>query len=268
VTLGTSPAQSTRPASGPPERKTASGIFLHRGQTRVRRTLRKSPDSRRVAAPAATKSASGVRYYGQRYYNPSTGRWLSRDPLKERGGVNLYNFCGNNPVNSFDVNGLLCSHVNVKLLRGTFYVGPYDLHPSAVTLGQLVDLTLQLVDTTSSIMSVPNPAEGLNSVGTEMVDSAAGGTADPDEGYAEYVTRKLVGTGNKVGPWSAWTTLEFELTCTCPVDDDPQTISYINTPVNRQGTQDPVFLSRSEAIKRAQMVLQERYWASLHALER
>jgi hypothetical protein len=156
----------------------------------------------------------------------------------------------------------------VKLLRGTFYVGPYDLHPSAVTLGLLVDLTFQLVDTTSSIMSVPNPAEGLNSVGTEMVDSAAGGTAGPDEGYAEYVTRKLVGTGNTVGPWSAWTTLEFELTCTCPVDNDPQTISFINAPVNRQGTQDPVFLSRSEAIKRAQMVLQERYWASLHALER
>ena len=24
-------------------------------------------------------------YYGYRYYNPSTGRWINRDPLDERG---------------------------------------------------------------------------------------------------------------------------------------------------------------------------------------
>ena len=25
---------------------------------------------------------TGLYYYGYRYYNPSTGRWLSRDPLQ------------------------------------------------------------------------------------------------------------------------------------------------------------------------------------------
>ena len=102
VTPGTSPAQSTRPASRPPGQKTASGIFLRHGQTRVRRTLRKSLNSRRVAAPAATKSASGVRYYGLRYYNPGTGRWLSRDPINESGGPNIYGFVGNDAVNASD----------------------------------------------------------------------------------------------------------------------------------------------------------------------
>ena len=28
-------------------------------------------------------------YYGYRYYNASTGRWLNRDPLEEGGGYNL-----------------------------------------------------------------------------------------------------------------------------------------------------------------------------------
>jgi RHS repeat-associated protein len=51
-------------------------------------------------------SESGFLYYGYRYYNPSTGRWSSRDPIAERGGKNLYGFALNNPVNKYDVKGL------------------------------------------------------------------------------------------------------------------------------------------------------------------
>ncbi len=40
------------------------------------------------------------------FYNPSTGRWLSRDPIGERGDANLYNFVGNNSVDSLDALGL------------------------------------------------------------------------------------------------------------------------------------------------------------------
>ena len=29
-------------------------------------------------------------YYGYRYYSPSLGRWISRDPIEEAGGFNLY----------------------------------------------------------------------------------------------------------------------------------------------------------------------------------
>jgi RHS repeat-associated protein len=45
-------------------------------------------------------------YYGFRYYNPSTGRWLSRDPIGEEGGLNLYGMVGNNPINHWDYLGL------------------------------------------------------------------------------------------------------------------------------------------------------------------
>ena len=45
-------------------------------------------------------------YYGYRYYNPSTGRWLSRDPIAEDGGVNLYGFSANTPIDAVDVLGL------------------------------------------------------------------------------------------------------------------------------------------------------------------
>jgi RHS repeat-associated protein len=63
---------------------------------------------------------TGLYYYGYRYYDPVTGRWPSRDPIGERGGMNLYGFVGNDGVNKWDKLGLKC----VKKRRITlFYVG-------------------------------------------------------------------------------------------------------------------------------------------------
>lgn len=45
-------------------------------------------------------------YYGYRYYDATTGRWPSRDPINERGGVNLYGFVGNGAINWVDILGL------------------------------------------------------------------------------------------------------------------------------------------------------------------
>jgi len=44
-------------------------------------------------------------YYGCRYYNASTGRWITRDLINENGGVSLYAFVRGNPVNRFDALG-------------------------------------------------------------------------------------------------------------------------------------------------------------------
>ncbi len=45
-------------------------------------------------------------YYGYRYYDPVTGRWPSRDPIEELGGVNLYGCVGNDGVGNIDLLGL------------------------------------------------------------------------------------------------------------------------------------------------------------------
>ena len=50
---------------------------------------------------------TGLYYFGYRFFDSLTGRWLSRDPLAENGGVNLYTFCGNDPVNGVDGLGLV-----------------------------------------------------------------------------------------------------------------------------------------------------------------
>jgi len=49
---------------------------------------------------------TGLYYFGYRYYSPRLGRWLSRDPLGEAGGLNLYAYCGNDPVNRHDYLGM------------------------------------------------------------------------------------------------------------------------------------------------------------------
>lgn len=49
---------------------------------------------------------TGVLYAKLRYYQPGTGRWLSRDPIGERGGINLYGYVLNSPINFIDPLGL------------------------------------------------------------------------------------------------------------------------------------------------------------------
>ncbi|XCN71144.1 MAG: RHS repeat-associated core domain-containing protein [Candidatus Electrothrix aestuarii] len=49
---------------------------------------------------------TGLYYYGYRYYSPELGRWLSRDPVGEDGGLNLYGFVGNSPLVYFDPYGM------------------------------------------------------------------------------------------------------------------------------------------------------------------
>lgn len=44
--------------------------------------------------------------YGRRYYSLSQGRFLGRDPIDEKGGLLLYGFVENNPINRWDVLGM------------------------------------------------------------------------------------------------------------------------------------------------------------------
>ena len=44
------------------------------------------------------------------------GRWLSRDPMGERGGLNLYGFSNNSPLNFIDVLGLSWIKINCESL--------------------------------------------------------------------------------------------------------------------------------------------------------
>lgn len=76
-------------------------------------------DSYGITTQVSGTEATDTRYTGHYYhaksglhltlfraYDAQDGRWLSRDPIGERGGVNLYGYVGNDPINWIDALGL------------------------------------------------------------------------------------------------------------------------------------------------------------------
>jgi len=58
----------------------------------------------------------GLIYYNYRHLNPLDGRWISRDPIAEQGGWNLFAFVGNKIFNQADILGLICTiEYSIKL---------------------------------------------------------------------------------------------------------------------------------------------------------
>jgi RHS repeat-associated protein len=50
---------------------------------------------------------SSLYYYGFRFYDPNLQRWINRDPIGERGEINLYRVVGNKPTTRNDHWGLI-----------------------------------------------------------------------------------------------------------------------------------------------------------------
>jgi hypothetical protein len=75
------------------------------------------------------------------FYNPSTGRWISRDPTEEKGGINLYVFVSNCPngnldglgdetIRSGDITGDIRHGLNLAFkIDKKMYVGWLGIHP-------------------------------------------------------------------------------------------------------------------------------------------
>jgi RHS repeat-associated protein len=102
---------------------------------------------------------SGFYYFGYRFYDPATQRWLNRDPIGEDGGVNLYGYVGNNPINQIDPLGLW------GIQFGNFNIGIGN--PSYVFDSEVWDQTSDSVhtglDAIGALETTPF-ADGLNGI--------------------------------------------------------------------------------------------------------
>jgi RHS repeat-associated protein len=84
---------------------------------------------------------TGLLYYGYRYTATLLGRWLNRDPIEERGGVNLYGFVGNRGCGVVDILGLEEYKKKVFLLgRDQSYTPPEQGHGTSKPPQNWVDL--------------------------------------------------------------------------------------------------------------------------------
>jgi len=83
---------------------------------------------------------SGMYYYGFRFYDPILQRWPNRDPIGERGGINLYGHVGNDPVNWIDPDG------NQMVMTFPTWVWPKSPNPVnlAFTAGALLGTGLYM----------------------------------------------------------------------------------------------------------------------------
>jgi len=102
-----------------------------------------------LARPKTHTPGARVSNLGQRSYSPNLGRWLSRDPIGERGGMDPYGYVGNAPIGSSDRLGLvstsnlsgpdfqgdLCSGVAGYTLTITWAFDPGEKTPGGVIQG-------------------------------------------------------------------------------------------------------------------------------------
>jgi RHS repeat-associated protein len=77
------------------------------GQTiRLTGTGTIAQDNRYRFSTKRAEPTTGLILYEYRVYDPVAGRWLSRDPIEEDGGLNMHNFARNSAINIIDILGL------------------------------------------------------------------------------------------------------------------------------------------------------------------
>lgn len=132
--------------------------------------------------------------YGARQYNPVTVRWDRVDPLCEKYyNMSPYNYCGNNPVNMIDVNGLKPDSISAALMSLLAYGYDKEAYKELVRYGW-------------SFVSHHESASGFkyNVYKKEKDDGsfeytlAYAGT-DPDSGKVEFAKDALCDAGNFLG---------------------------------------------------------------------
>jgi insecticidal toxin complex protein TccC len=69
------------------------------------------------------RDATGLCYYGCRYYAPWLQRWISADPAGDIDGLNLYWFVQNDPVKNYDVDGRIYEGIDDEIERSFVSAG-------------------------------------------------------------------------------------------------------------------------------------------------
>ena len=94
--------------------RSVTGISTHTGEAAQQNAFTAFGNQLRAAGAEVTSlrytgrefdDETGLYYYRARFYDPLIGRFLQEDPIGFDGGINLYAYVNNNPVNANDPSG-------------------------------------------------------------------------------------------------------------------------------------------------------------------
>jgi RHS repeat-associated protein len=104
-----------------------------------------------------TDTVTADQLHGVRWYDPASQRWLSEDPIGTAGGIDLYEYCGDQPTLATDPTGEKPVGVVYAPRRGYFSdadLGPF-MSENEGLLGQVMD-SLPRVGSTFNLAWKPN----------------------------------------------------------------------------------------------------------------
>ena len=146
-------------------------------------SLRARHPWRRVSVASAAEGLRAVRYrfqgrersaatglvnFRMRWYDPVTGRWLSKDPIGLSGGLNLYAFCEGNPILRIDPQGESAASVAITVVALSYLIYKLIKHAKSVNdkmkgrdVDDLCDVVNGALDVCSETMSAITSPTGM-----------------------------------------------------------------------------------------------------------
>lgn len=134
---------------------------------------------------------SGLYYYGFRYYQPNLQRWLNEDPIGIAGGMNLYGFVGNDPVDSADEDGRWFGDLAAGLGNKLDEASDRSCNPAA---GAMASLMSDLAHMAAGFDSGYALKEGLKQDANTLMNGGVGAYVEQKYGQLE----EAVGTSDIV----------------------------------------------------------------------
>ena len=116
----------------------------------------------------SAEGAAGLVNFRMRWYDPVTGRWLSKDPIGLSGGLNLYAFCEGNPILRIDPQGESAASVAITVVALSYLIYKLIKHAKSVNdkmkgrdVDDLCDVVNGALDVCSETMSAITSPTGM-----------------------------------------------------------------------------------------------------------
>jgi RHS repeat-associated protein len=103
----------------------------------------------------------GMWYYKARIYSPTLGRFMQTDPVGYSGGINLYLYVGDDPLNNSDPAGTVCIPVLNSGSEFCQRANVYEVWARSPALGGKTDFFAAAASVSRALANVDLPFAGL-----------------------------------------------------------------------------------------------------------